>query len=69
MANGHPSENFPPLAQTSGYATGCGGRHFSTRPWAALPHVGSLCVAGGVLIANGFKMCLKYSLHPQGISF
>jgi len=41
MVNGPLSEN-PPLAQTSGYATDCGGRHFSTRPGAALPHVGAL---------------------------
>jgi len=41
MANGPPSENPPPLAHTSGYAADCGGRHFSTRPGAALSHVGS----------------------------
>jgi len=40
MANGHPSENSP-LAQTSGYTTDCGGRHFPTRPEAALPHFGA----------------------------
>ena len=42
MTKGPPSEKFSPLAQTSGYATDCGGRHFSTRPGEALPHVGSL---------------------------
>ena len=45
MANRPPSENPLPLAQTSGYATDCGGRHFSTRPGAALSHVGSLSSA------------------------
>ena len=42
MANGAPSENPPSLAHTSGYATDCGGRHFTTRPRAALSHVWSL---------------------------
>jgi len=44
MANGPLSEKLPPLAQTSGYATDCGGRHFSIRPGVTLPHVGSLTV-------------------------
>jgi len=37
-----PFCNVPPLAQTSSYATDCRGRHFSTRPGEALPHVGAL---------------------------
>ena len=28
MAHGPSSEKFPALAQSSGYATDCGGRHF-----------------------------------------
>jgi len=39
-----------PLAHTSGYATECGGRHFSTRPGAALSHVGSLSAGIGHFI-------------------
>ena len=35
-------QSLPPLAQTSSYATDCGGRHLSTCPGAALPHVGAL---------------------------
>jgi len=38
-----PLQKIPPMAQTSGYATECGGWNFSTRPGAELPHVGSLC--------------------------
>jgi len=41
MANGPPSEKSPSLAQTFVYATDYGGRHLSTCPGAALPHVGS----------------------------
>jgi len=59
MANG-PLQKIPPLAQTSGYATDCGGRDFSTRPGAALPHVGSLvpcnpcCHTRWIHLATGF---------------
>jgi len=37
-----PTSENPPLAQTSGYATYCGWRRFSTRSRGALSHVGAL---------------------------
>jgi len=42
MANGPPSESFPPWLKPLVTPLIVGGQHFSTRPGAALPHVGSL---------------------------
>jgi len=42
MANVPPSEKFPPWLKPLATPLTVGGRHFSTRPGAALPHVGSL---------------------------
>ena len=63
-----PLQKIPPLAQTSGYATDCGGRHFSTRPGAALTHVGSLvlrrvCESSAFSLPSSYlprKECWKY---------
>ena len=41
MANGPPSEKFSPLAQTSGYATDCGGDDtFRIAPGRHFPKLG-----------------------------
>jgi len=58
-------KSFPTLAQTSGYATDCGGRHFSTRPGAGLPHVGSL-FTGVANVASERPIVLREARRSSG---
>jgi len=54
-----PLQKIPSLAQTSRYAIDCGGRHFSTRPGAALPHVGALATTPSPTSASFWTCALK----------
>ena len=61
MANGPPSEKFSPPGSNLWLRHWLGGRDFSTRPRAALPHVGSLAIASNIteIFTIGYPQIFK----------